>query len=461
MRTLCTVLLAAGAVLLCLSSAAGADTFTVTKTADTADGSCDADCSLREAILDAVAGPPSGPHTIVVGAGEYQNTGSDFILGIGDQLTITGAGARTTTLREVMGGDGRVFLVEDDARLTLSGVTVTGTTSAACVLVLDDASLTASQVTFSGNSGLAGGGAIANSGGSVTLTESALSANSAASKGAGVYQSGADPSLSLTNVTISGNGAPSGAGLAVDTGTATLRNVTLAGNSGSRDLLTAAGATSIASSVVGGCDGAPVSLGFNLDAGASCGLAAAGDLSSLDPKLGAPADNGGPTNTMALDSTSPARDAGGPCPPPATDQRGLARPGGGACDIGAYEAQVSPLPPVGTRLTRLRVKRRSPKALRVSFRLDSADRVRFELMRARPGRRRAGQGCVASRRARPGARRCTRWVTLRSFSRPGAKGSNAFRMRARGLQIGRHMLKATPREGSAVFRRFRVKAFRP
>lgn len=444
MRTFPAAMLASAALLLGLPSGAGADTFTVTKTADTADGSCDADCSLREAVLDAIAGPPSGPHTIVVGPGEYSNTGGDYIVGIGDQLTIAGAGARATIIREVMGGDGRVFLIEQNARLTLTGLTVTGTTSSAGALVLDDGALDGSRVAFRANSGLAGGGAIANSGGSVTLSESALTANAAASEGAGVYQSGAGPSLSLTNVTVAANSAPSGAGIAVETGSATLRHVTLAGNAGSADLLTAAGATSIRSSIVGGCSGTPVSLGFNLDPGASCGLAGAGDRSGLDPRLAPPGDNGGPTDTMAIDAGSPARNAGGPCPPPLTDQRGVARPQGGACDIGAYEARVSPLPPVGTRLTKLRIRRLSRRAFRVTYRLDSADGVRFELMSARPG-----------------ARRRTRWVTLRSFSRPGAKGPNSFPMRARGLRRGRHMLKATPRGGSAVFRRFRVKPFRP
>jgi hypothetical protein len=57
------------------------------------------------------------------------------------------------------------------------------------------------------------------------------------------------------------------------------------------------------------------------------------------------ADNGGPTRTHALPSSSPAVDAitDGTCPPPNTDQRGIARPqdgdgdGGAACDIGSYE----------------------------------------------------------------------------------------------------------------------------
>jgi CSLREA domain-containing protein len=53
---------------------AAALTLTVTKTADTNDGACDADCSLREAIVaaNAAAGadtiafniPGAGPHTI-------------------------------------------------------------------------------------------------------------------------------------------------------------------------------------------------------------------------------------------------------------------------------------------------------------------------------------------------------------------------------------------------------------
>ncbi|MGA9856347.1 MAG: choice-of-anchor Q domain-containing protein [Solirubrobacteraceae bacterium] len=59
-----------------------------------------------------------------------------------------------------------------------------------------------------------------------------------------------------------------------------------------------------------------------------------------DPKLEALADNGGPTQTMRLQSGSAAIDQvpahGAGCP--ATDQRGVIRPGGAACDIGAYEA---------------------------------------------------------------------------------------------------------------------------
>ena len=43
------IILLPALLLLSISTASGAD-FTVTKTADTNDGVCDADCSLREAV---------------------------------------------------------------------------------------------------------------------------------------------------------------------------------------------------------------------------------------------------------------------------------------------------------------------------------------------------------------------------------------------------------------------------
>jgi hypothetical protein len=53
--------------------------------------------------------------------------------------------------------------------------------------------------------------------------------------------------------------------------------------------------------------------------------------------LADPANNGGPTETMAIAPGSPAVDAGTATGAPATDQRGFARYG--AVDIGAYEWQ--------------------------------------------------------------------------------------------------------------------------
>lgn len=78
-----------------------------------------------------------------------------------------------------------------------------------------------------------------------------------------------------------------------------------------------------------------------------------GDQLSADPKLGALADNGGPTRTHALLSGSPAMDAipqgtNGCGTTFAEDQRGVDRPQGGgangtaACDIGPFELEPPP-----------------------------------------------------------------------------------------------------------------------
>lgn len=76
----------------------------------------------------------------------------------------------------------------------------------------------------------------------------------------------------------------------------------------------------------------------------------AGIISSTTPGVGALADNGGPTKTMALDPTSAAIDAGGtsvlPFPGDAYDQRGTgyARIVNGLADLGAFEVQPEPEP---------------------------------------------------------------------------------------------------------------------
>ena len=70
-----------------------AATFTVSKTADTNDGTCDSDCSLREAIAAATSGD-----TVDIPAGTYTLTlGSELV--INKDLSLTGAGAATTIIQ--------------------------------------------------------------------------------------------------------------------------------------------------------------------------------------------------------------------------------------------------------------------------------------------------------------------------------------------------------------------------
>ena len=84
------------------------------------------------------------------------------------------------------------------------------------------------------------------------------------------------------------------------------------------------------------CGGSLVtSSGFNLESDSSCALTGPGDLNNTNPQLAALGNNGGPTNTLALLSTSPAVGQGDPNGP-ATDQRGVTR-SKTAPTIGAFE----------------------------------------------------------------------------------------------------------------------------
>jgi hypothetical protein len=87
-------------------------------------------------------------------------------------------------------------------------------------------------------------------------------------------------------------------------------------------------------------------LGDNISFGAdraNDGCESAG-FTFADPGLtaGPPANNGGPTNTIAISPTGAAANAidpaSGDCA--ATDQRGVARPQGGACEVGAFEVEA-------------------------------------------------------------------------------------------------------------------------
>lgn len=88
----------------------------------------------------------------------------------------------------------------------------------------------------------------------------------------------------------------------------------------------------------------PTSLGYNVVSDAGCIVAGTGDVIG-DPMVGPLANNGGPTQTRALLTGSPAEDlvplgfeeCGDGLP---GDQRGETRPQGPKCDAGAYEGAV-------------------------------------------------------------------------------------------------------------------------
>ena len=240
-----------------------------------------------------------------------------------------------------------------------------------------------------GDGGAGVGGAIYNAGsGSLTIRNSTLSDNTASGGGtldgsvAGLGIGGAientdTASLRVENSTISSNAAAPGPGTHADTqsfgggidnqahnpGNATIVSTTIAGNVARRGAnLDADGALSLKSSILtdprngnGGagdnCHAVVDSQGYNIASDDSCKLRKAGDQESTDPKLGALKDNGGPTETMAIGTSSPALDQGVDSGID-NDQRGSKRPvvfaeipqpaGGDGSDVGAYELKSAP-----------------------------------------------------------------------------------------------------------------------
>lgn len=211
------------------------------------------------------------------------------------------------------------------------------------------------------------GGAIATTGGSISITDSTLSGNFAGAGGNGGNGGGS----ALTSAVSSkkggdaGNGSAGGALFVSGSATATLKDVTIADNrvgspgtpgsasaGDSKSLPGLPGAAAFGGGVyvsttpaatvsntllsdneLGNCAGNLADGTHNLSFGVSAGCPSGFAIG--DPKLGPLQDNGGPTFTRSLQAGSAAIDQGGSCA--ASDERGLPRPSGPACDIGAYE----------------------------------------------------------------------------------------------------------------------------
>jgi len=205
--------------------------------------------------------------------------------------------------------------------------------------------MTINNSTIAGNSSPSYSGGIFN-GGTMTVSGSTISGNTG--EGIGVISTS---SSALSNSTVSGN---TGAGIDLSSSTATLSNSTVGGNTGHGIEIDTGSMATLQNSIVannggGNCFGAITSNGFNLSSDGTCDFDGPGDLNNTNPLLGPLQNNGGPTQTQALLSGSPAIDAGNPsgCTDSQghllkTDQRGMPRPDKedtGGCDMGAYERQ--------------------------------------------------------------------------------------------------------------------------
>ncbi len=252
--------------LLWAPAAHAAQTITVNSTADTADtsladGTCNAQCTLRSAIQTANSAQSPGADTIILPANTYTRTvsGADTTpdASIGDldvtgDLTITGAGQSTTIID---GNDmERVFDIAPGATATISGVTITGglasdgfgpSTAGGGLRVGEhsngDASLTLNDVTLSANAAHDGSGVATDSAAStLTLNRVNVLDNIASpaggSEGGGVNERGG--TVAINNSLIRGNHAASGGGVTDDGfdasthGTITITDTTVTENVG-------------------------------------------------------------------------------------------------------------------------------------------------------------------------------------------------------------------------------------
>jgi CSLREA domain-containing protein len=188
--------------------------------------------------------------------------------------------------------------------------------------------------TITGNRGIVGGGLNNGTIGKVTLVNTTVSGNSASVDGGGISNDGL---MTLVNTTVSANTANAdgdfiggGGGIVGTDDPVSLRNSILAGNSdggqGAKEPECdgAAGLVSAGANVIGSLDGCVYAPGATPD-----------KTAVADPGLLALASNGGPVQTHALATTSPAVNFGVSCE--AFDARYLPRSMGGACDSGAYE----------------------------------------------------------------------------------------------------------------------------
>jgi len=287
-----TIILALVAVALSVGGSpkpAAAANFAVTKTADTADGTCDSDCSLREAVIAANASAgldfislPSGTYSLtIVGGGEDSALTGD--LDITDNLEINGAGLANTTI-EVGAGDDRVFDVIIVSSITATLLTAKdlqlrngkGDVGFGCecgggILVRTDAWLRLVNTRVANNAAIGGtlstGGGIDN-GGTLTLENTVVSGNTA--DFAGGINNGPAASFTMTGGSIESNTASgSVGGVELPSGSAaTLIRAQVIGNTagGSGGGLDVSGSLNMSESNVGG-NSAAGGAGINVSGG--------------------------------------------------------------------------------------------------------------------------------------------------------------------------------------------------
>jgi hypothetical protein len=370
-----------------LSTTARAATITVNSLADTIRPGV---CMLRNAINAAntkkannACHAGTGNDTILFSVTGTITLGTTLPQITDSNLTITGPASPGITID---GGGSKVQVIQiaPGATVTLSNLAIDGGGKVQVIQIASGATVTLSNLAIAHGikpTNSAGGGGIDN-GGILTATNSTFSANdsggirnegtltvgnstfSANFEGGGIFNEG---TLTVSNSTFSSNrgyGFVAG-GISNYGGTLMVTGSTFSGNSTDYGVggavLNNGGEAIFKSTIVaansGGanCAGTIIDAGYNISDDTSCGFSKTGTANNgddvnplLDPA--GLANNGGPTETIALQPGSLAIDAiplanctdqASPPNPIITDQRLFPRPDTGevGCDIGAYEVQ--------------------------------------------------------------------------------------------------------------------------
>lgn len=319
-------------------------------------------------------GPAAGVTVDGNANGRILNLGAtgtgDFAL---SNMTLTNGKATT-------GAGGAVFAGDDNFSLTNGAITKSIAAAGPGGGIGNSGAggtWTFTNSTISGNSASGnGGGVYWFTSGTLVMTGCTVSGNTAGGTGGGIYNF--SNTANIVNSTISGNksgiggggGGSGGGGIQMNSGcNVNISNSTITGNDGTAagGIYRANGTLTLSSTIVAGNmrGGSATSDGADLKAGAAISVAGNNNLigvmdaannitltgtdnltgttaTPLDAKLGALADNGGPTQTHALLSGSPAINKGNNAAGLTTDQRGISRVIGSAADIGAYELQAAP-----------------------------------------------------------------------------------------------------------------------
>ena len=350
--------------------------FIITKTADTNDGVCDADCSLREAIANSNINPATDTITFDPALVSTPTTVSlgGTRLDITDNVIITGPGADLLTINA--NNLSQIYSVGPGIGAEISGMSLTGGNAAGSFqeggAIYVAGELTLKAVHIYGNYAPLGGAIAGEFDVSIVNIIDSTIANNTAQNVGGVYAYG---SANLINSTVSGNNAPGGfvGGLYIYGGTSvpTIKNSTITNNTAASGggVFSDAPNLQIGGSIIAGNFANDASqdiagllgesLGYNLVGVADLvpQFTALGDQTGtsvvpLDPRLAPLAGNGGRVPTHAFDLSSglsPAIDAGNAFGL-SLDARGLARTvdflivanaaGGDGTDIGAFELQA-------------------------------------------------------------------------------------------------------------------------